>query len=117
MRRSRIRRRLILIGVLLIAGIGAASAMIIAMQRTAALQAYEEALVNLGVGMAKQTTQSIATIDLALREIRQATVTMGASSGPMVPPQSSRDMAELLANRRKYLPFVEILARRAGDWL
>ena len=47
-----------------------ADALIIAMQRRAAIDAFRQATIDLGVGITQQTSLAIASVDVALREIR-----------------------------------------------
>ena len=61
-------------GVLIVIAIIGATGLIIQMQRLASIDAFRTATLNLGNGMAQQTTQALKAIDRALLEI-QAGVT------------------------------------------
>ncbi len=74
-------RRFGLIGIVLIAAIVGATVLFIRMQRDGAVAAYQAAIINLGNGMAQQTTGSIAAVDRALDEVR-AQLTSAAATTP-----------------------------------
>jgi diguanylate cyclase (GGDEF)-like protein len=57
------------VAAILVTAIATATALIINVQRSGAIEAYATAIDNLGGGMARQTEQSIARIDDLIREI------------------------------------------------
>ena len=70
MTQSASRTRFVLVGFVLVMAIITADALIIAMQRRAAIDAFRQATIDLGVGITQQTSLAIASVDVALREIR-----------------------------------------------
>ncbi len=64
------RRRFIVIGIALISAIIGVTAVLIWMQRNAAMAAYKTATVNLAQGMYQQTLQSIGSTDRMLAEVK-----------------------------------------------
>jgi diguanylate cyclase (GGDEF)-like protein len=110
MTRQPIRNRLVLVGVLIIVTIIGATGLIILMQRLASIDAFRTATLNLGNGMAQQTTQALKSIDGALLEIQA-----GLRSAPDATVEEiqatmrSRSMFDLLVDQRKLLPGVSSL--------
>jgi diguanylate cyclase (GGDEF)-like protein len=72
MKRSPAQRRLFFVGLGFAVAIIAATSMIIATERTAAIGAYRQAMANLGNGMARQTTLPLSAIAASLAEIGTA---------------------------------------------
>ena len=110
MTRQPIRNRLVLVGVLIIVTIIGATGLIILMQRLASIDAFRTATLNLGNGMAQQTTQALKSIDGALLEIQA-----GLRSAPDATVEEiqatmrSKSMFDLLVDQRKLLPGVSSL--------
>ncbi len=80
-RGSRVRQRFFLLGILLVAAIVATDALIIRMQRTAAIEDFRTATTNLANGMAAQTGRALGAIDRAMLETRVGLLPM-AARGP-----------------------------------
>lgn len=101
---SSIRLRLRVVGAVVIMAIIGATGLTVEMQRRASIDAFRTATLNLGRGMAQQTSQPLASIDRTLQEIQ----TLLASSEVMAPDGSTSAIAlksavDLLADRRKQL--------------
>ena len=70
MKRFSVRHRLVLIGVIGVMVIAAATGLVIEMQRVASIDAYRTATANLGNGMAEHTRQQFIAVDQVLSELR-----------------------------------------------
>ena len=124
--RHPLRNRFVLIGAAIIAAVIAASGLVVQMQRLASLVAFRVATVNLSRGMAAQTAQSFAELDLVLGNL--ATGLAGAGDGTPAAVDAamgSDTTAHMLEDRRALVSFTDALAvvdatgrvvGRSGTW-
>jgi diguanylate cyclase (GGDEF)-like protein len=106
-----IRDRFVLVGIVVITAIIGASGLIIEMERRATIDAFRTATMNLGNGMSQQTTQSMASVDQALREIQTYLTTVkDATTEEIDAAMRLKSTFDLLADQRKRLSFVDTLS-------
>jgi diguanylate cyclase (GGDEF)-like protein len=105
-----IRQRLVLVGVLVGAAISGATVLIIGTERQASIEAFRTATINLGNGMAQQTTQALAAVDRALSDVQTSLAAVPEATGDDV-DAAMRLYAkfDLLVEQRKHLSGVEAL--------
>jgi diguanylate cyclase (GGDEF)-like protein len=116
MKQRTMRSRLILAGIVVVTAIIGATVLIIKMQRIAAIDAFRVATMNLGGGMAQQTTHSIAAVDRVLRDVQiglnlapDATVTDIATAMRL------KSTSDILTEQRKWLPGIDSLSLVDAD--
>jgi diguanylate cyclase (GGDEF)-like protein len=104
MTRPPILNRLVLVGFVVVTAIIGATGLIIAMQREATIDAFQTATMNLGAGMAQQTTQSITSVDRVLTDIQTVlTADPSATTEHINAAMRLRSTFDLLVDRRKPL--------------
>ncbi len=109
--RSSSHLRFIVIGVVLIVTIIAATISLVWMFRNDAIAAYRTATMNLGNGMSQQTSQAITSIDRAVHEIEAGLTSDSVASADAIGvAMRSRASFDLLASASKGTPFLNGLA-------
>lgn len=103
------RKRLLLVGAVLITVIIAAVALVIDMERAANISAFRVAIVNLGGGMAQQTSAWFGTVDQALKDIQKELTSSPNALSNAVQSPGDRAAGRFLLDRQKYLPGVNWL--------
>jgi diguanylate cyclase (GGDEF)-like protein len=94
------KRRFAMIGASIVITIIAVSSLVILMQRTAEISAFDTATINLGSGMARQTSHSLNEIDHVLEEALTSLAIAPTSSMPVTLRSSAtRDLLIELQNR------------------
>ena len=105
-----IRNRLILVGVVVVMAIIAATGLIVEMQRRASIDAFKTATTNLGNGMAQQTAGSIGSVDRALTEIQTSLTSIeDQSTEGILSALQRKSTFDLIVEQRKRLSSVEAL--------
>jgi diguanylate cyclase (GGDEF)-like protein len=105
-----LHHRLVLVGVLVGAAIAGATALIIGTERQASIEAFRTATINLGNGMAQQTTQTLAAVDRALNELQASLASVPeATSDDIDAAMRLYAKFDLLVEQRKHLTGVEAL--------
>jgi diguanylate cyclase (GGDEF)-like protein/PAS domain S-box-containing protein len=112
---ARGKRRLIILGVLILAVVFGVAVSLIATQRAADLAESQQALTNLTQVLAEQTSRTLQPVDLTLREIVDRLTQGEAKTSPGVINWGSRAMFDLLADRLKGLPQVDVLMVIGAD--
>jgi diguanylate cyclase (GGDEF)-like protein len=108
---SRLRRRFVMIGILMVGAIAVADWLVIGMARNASIEAYAIADTNIARGMNAQTFRALDGVDKVLQGLLAALIT-----GDVVSPDSARaalvarSTFDLLGDSQKRLPGVEALA-------
>ncbi|HET6306539.1 MAG TPA: EAL domain-containing protein [Rhodopila sp.] len=106
-RRSPSDRRLVPVGIVLIAGMLAATLWLIISQRAADLARNEAEITNLAQVLAEQTSRTLQPVDLTLRELQaRITAPLGGPSDLSVDP-GSKATFDLMVERLKGLPQVD----------
>ena len=114
--RSVTSRRLIIVGVLLLAGIGGIAHLLITGQRAATMAETERATTTLARVLAEQTSNSMQAVDLTLREIIARLTSAGAGDPDSVAASGgTRAMFNLLVERLKALPQTDALVVVGAD--
>ena len=109
-------RRLILVGVLLLAGIGGIAHLLITGQRATTMAETERATTNLARVLAEQTSNSLQAVDLTLREIIARLTSTGASDPDAVSASAgTKATFNLLVERLKALPQTDALMVVGAD--
>jgi signal transduction histidine kinase len=103
------RKRLLLVGAVLITVIVAAVALVIDMERASNISAFRVAIVNLGGGMAQQTSAWFGTVDQAVKDIQKELTSNPNALSNLVQPPDDRAAGRFLLDRQKYLPGVNWL--------
>jgi diguanylate cyclase (GGDEF)-like protein len=103
--------RFILVGVLLVAAIIAATVAIVEMQRLEAIDDYQTAMRNLGNGMARQTTQALASVASGLADVRGEVLQAGVAgpAGVQAAMRAHR-LHDILVERAKSLGALDSIA-------
>ncbi len=104
-----IKHRFAVIGVTIVIAIISASWLVIQMQRASEISAFRTATVNLGNGMASQTTHSLNEIDHMLDEARSALSAAPSSAAAIADPRSSATL-DLLIDLQKRTPGIASLS-------
>jgi diguanylate cyclase (GGDEF)-like protein len=109
--RSSSHLRFIVIGIVLIATIVAATISLIFVLRSDAIAAYRTATMNLGNGMSQQTSQAISSIDRALHEIEVGLTSDSVATADAIGlAMQSRASFDLLGSSSQRIPFLDGLA-------
>ena len=104
-----LRRRLVILGLLLMAAIFGAAGLVAASQRANDLAESQLASESLAQVLAEQTSRTLQSVDLTLREL-QSRLEMTAAEGWQSPsPPASKAMFDLLVERLKGLPQLDYL--------
>jgi diguanylate cyclase (GGDEF)-like protein len=111
---SRINRRLILVGAILVVAIGGLTSWLIVSQRITDLTQSQQVASNLAQVLGEQTSRTLQPVDLTLREIQGWLTTQGVEradtpDGPDAKGAGSKAMFDLLFERVKDLPQVDAL--------
>jgi diguanylate cyclase (GGDEF)-like protein len=105
------RKRLIGVGVVLIAAIVGAAYAIIEIDRAEALASYRTATVNLANGMASQTSAMLGAVDLVLKQLQARLVVKPDRTPAQVKIDLRRKpVFDFIAERQKVLPGVAAIA-------
>jgi diguanylate cyclase (GGDEF)-like protein len=116
MQLSSSRKRLILVGLVIIAAIAAAVGVTIDMERRSEIAAFGTAVNKLANGMAQQTARSIGSVDRVLQDLPAALLPQaGAAPEQAKAALRSRAAFELLDDRQKRLPGVDALVVLDAD--
>jgi signal transduction histidine kinase len=110
---SRIGRRLIIVGTIVVAALALVTAWLVLTQRAATLAESSQASADLAQVLAEQTSRTMLPIDLTLREVAgrfAAQQAEGATAG-----LQEKAMFDLLAERQKGLPQVDALILVGAD--
>ena len=107
---SRLRRRVVMIGILIVGAIAVADCLVIGMARNASIEAYAIADTNIARGMNAQTFRSLARVDKVLQRLPALITGDVVSSDAAKSALVARSTFELLADSQKRLPGVEGLA-------
>ena len=106
---ARNRRRLVDLGILLLALVFGVTALLIATQRAADLTENQRAMGNLAQVLAEQTSRTIQPVDLTLREMAGRLATAGAPASDNAIDWNSRTTFDWLVDRLKGLPQADAL--------
>jgi diguanylate cyclase (GGDEF)-like protein len=102
--------RFVLVGVLLVAAIIAATGLIIGTQRAASIEAYRTATNNLGVGMAAQTARSLGLVDRALQDLTKVFAAAPNATPELIAASMRDDRTSVLLEAGARAPGVESIA-------
>ncbi len=109
-------RRLWLVCALLVVVALVAGAAVIWQLRQATLAASERELTNLGVVLAEQTSRTIQSVDLVLREVQARTATIGIRTPEQFRAEMTREIAHaFLVSRLQNLPQADAIAVVGAD--
>ena len=109
MKSRNIQTRLWVVGAVVIVAIIGATGLIVKMQREASIEAFRVATLNLGRGMAQQTTQPLAAADRALQAIQTGLVSSASTSAPFNTTAGLKATRDLLVDQRNRLSQVNAL--------
>jgi diguanylate cyclase (GGDEF)-like protein len=116
MRLSQTSRRLVLVGAILVAAIGATAGLLVWTQRAADLAESRQETDNLARVLAEQTSNSMQAVDLALREIvGWLTNTKPGNPDALAASAGTKALYDLLTEKLKSLPQADALLVTGAD--
>ncbi len=109
-RQTRMRRRLIVLGVVLVATIFGVAGLLIAMQRATDITESQRTTDNLAQVLAEQTSHALQPVDLTLREMLGRLAVADLTNRIDAAGWASRPMFQLIIERLKGLPQINFLS-------